>query len=181
MTPLAASGRLQNVFKYWLTVRKTDPVGNESNNSAKVGRTITTNDIQNVCRDFWVDWRSVLLGHWWDSCWRFTWDCFTVDCISSKMSCISTSLTRASTVPLREAANADAWLASGWAWLGKFLSSTTSCCLRRHGAGDAGAMVFVEDFSHCKFLSPVIEWSCESELCNNGILFQGTIFRPPML
>ena len=46
-----------NVIEYFIEVRKTGTAGKEPNNSASVWREISTNDIQNVCKDFQVSLR----------------------------------------------------------------------------------------------------------------------------
>ena len=71
MTSLAASGRLQNVIKYCITVRKTCPASKESNKLATVWCKITSNT-RIVCRDF-----SSLVA------WRFAWPLQLVDFLLS--------------------------------------------------------------------------------------------------
>ena len=65
-TSLAASGQLQ----MHLNNVQNGSVVSGSNNSATVCRRITTNDTQNVCRDFQVERRGVSSGptNWWASC-----------------------------------------------------------------------------------------------------------------
>ena len=63
-----ASCRLQSALEYWIKVRKSAPVGKEWNNSGIVWRQITTNDTQNICKDFQVEeWCGVSPGatNWW--------------------------------------------------------------------------------------------------------------------